>query len=131
MANFSGTYKNDNNENLDAFLSQLGMNKMMRSIAVKGRPTMEVKVEGDEWTITISSSLKVVRWNFTLGEEVEVEGVEGKGKVVFTLEGNVLTQTPRGESRTTSVRTFTPEGVDLKLTHIPSDTVAYRHFKRQ
>ncbi|KAG7172464.1 Fatty acid-binding protein-like 2 [Homarus americanus] len=107
MVQFIGTYKHESDENLEEVFIKMGMGFLMRKLALRSKPTVEVEVDGDTWTITT--------------------------KVVFSVEDDKLIQTPvenQGDRVMTSVRHFTSDGLIQTLTHTASGTVATRHYKR-
>jgi len=134
MVNFNGTYKLEKNENLEEFLAAMGVGAMKRKMASMARPSVEVKVEGDTWTIVTSSTLKTATWTFTLGEEKELQNTSDSSmiKAIFTLEGNRLIQkTTEGDgSKCDIVREFTDDAMIQIITHKESGTKATRTHKR-
>lgn len=133
MVEFTGTYPHEKDENTEAIMAKMGMGFVMRKLASKARPTTKVAIEGDTWTITTITPIKTMVWTFKLNEETEVETACGKLKVIFTKEGNTLTQKPVGgteEKDIVVVREFTEAGIKQTMTHVSSGTVGIRRFKR-
>ncbi|XP_071520039.1 fatty acid-binding protein-like isoform X2 [Panulirus ornatus] len=133
MAQFTGTYKHERDDNLEQLFIQMGMNFLVRKLALRTSPTIEVKVEGDNWTISTIMSIRTLTWTFKLGEETIVDGTNGFVKVIFTLDGDRLVQTPvdeTDEKAMTAVRHFTPQGMTQTMVHKASGTTAVRHFKK-
>ena len=59
--------------------------------------TVDISVDGDNWTIKTTSTFKNSELKFKLGEEFDEERQDGvKVKSTFTLEDNVLTQVQKG-----------------------------------
>nr|XP_053648499.1 fatty acid-binding protein-like [Cherax quadricarinatus] len=108
------------------------MSFLVRKLALQIKPTIQVEVKDDEWTITSLMTFKTLVWNFKLGEETVVDTTEGTTKVIFTLEEDKLIQTPvtKNDKAMMSVRHFTDEGMVQTLTHKASGTTAIRHFRR-
>ncbi|XP_042215644.1 fatty acid-binding protein-like [Homarus americanus] len=133
MVQFIGTYKHESDENLEEVFIKMGMGFLMRKLALRSKPTVEVEVDGDTWTITTKVTVRTMIWTFKLGEETFVDSTEGTVKVVFSVEDDKLIQTPvenQGDRVMTSVRHFTSDGLIQTLTHTASGTVATRHYKR-
>ncbi|ROT75222.1 fatty acid-binding protein [Penaeus vannamei] len=133
MAQFEGKYKHDRDENFEAFLEKIGTNFVMRKMASKAKPSIEVKIEGDTWTVQVVAAVKTVTMKFKLGEETEIDTQDGKIKVIFGLEGNKLTQRPADTQNSKAVlveREFTGEGINQKMTHLSSGAVGMRCFVR-
>ncbi|XP_063584603.1 fatty acid-binding protein-like, partial [Penaeus indicus] len=114
MVQFEGKYKHDRDENFEAILEKSGAGFLMRKVATKAKPSIEVGIEGDTWTIQMVAAVKTMTWKFKLGEETEIETPEGKNKVMFELDGNKLTQRPVNKDNNKAMlieREFTDEGV--------------------
>jgi len=65
---FSGTWKLEKNDNLDAFLKALNLNMMIRKMAAAATPVLEIAQDGDNFKVVT----KGVRSNeavFTVGQE--------------------------------------------------------------
>ncbi|KAK7077316.1 Cellular retinoic acid-binding protein 2 [Halocaridina rubra] len=130
---FDGTYLHEKDENFETLLAKLGANYIMRKVASKAKPTIKVKIEGDSWTLTTILLVKTITWQFRLNEKVEIYTPDGNIKVIFSLNGKTLTQTPTGEPSerdTVVVREFTEDGMKQTMTHVSSGTVGIRYFKK-
>merc|ERR1712129_216012 len=58
-------------ENYDEFLSELGVNFLLRKAATASSPVFEVSVEGDVISFKTSTMLKSMELKFKLGEEFD------------------------------------------------------------
>ncbi|XP_071538308.1 fatty acid-binding protein-like [Panulirus ornatus] len=133
MVQFDGSYKLEKNENLEELLAKMDVNKVKRKMALMSKPSVEVKVEGDNWTMVTHSTRRTVTWNFKLGEEKELVAADGSNfKATFTLEEDKLMQyTVEGHDTALEiVRQFTDHGMIQELTHKDSGTKCTRTFKR-
>lgn len=66
---------------------------------------MEIKVEGDDWSIKTHTMLKTTELKFTLGKEFDEDRMDGsKVKSKVTLEDGKLVQKQSGDKEVTIVR---------------------------
>ncbi|KAK4298830.1 hypothetical protein Pmani_028848 [Petrolisthes manimaculis] len=133
--NFVGLYRLESQENFDALLVELGLTRISRKVLMMMKPTMEVKVEGDQWTVIHDAPIQNIVWKFQLGKEVTIRGVKGKALAIFTTEDtNKLVMNPGPSAKPGSgcrfVRTFTPNGHTVKIEHIASGVVSTKYYKR-
>ena len=87
MVQFVGKYTYESGENFDEFLKALGVGFILRNLAKTSKPTIEITLDGDEYTIKTITTLKTTEIKFKLGEEFEENRMDGvKVKVsVFCL----------------------------------------------
>ncbi|NXN80824.1 FABPL protein, partial [Bombycilla garrulus] len=86
---FTGKYQLQHQENFEPFMKALGLpddeiqkGKDLKSIS-------EIVQDGKKFKITVTTGSKVVKNEFTIGEESEIEMLNGeKTKVVVHMEGN-------------------------------------------
>ncbi|XP_042893727.1 fatty acid-binding protein homolog 9-like [Penaeus japonicus] len=133
MVKFAGTYRHDKDDNLEAVFAKMGMNFFIRKLATRSKPTVDVQVDDDKWTITTTLPIKTLTWNFKIGQSVPVDGPDGLIDSVFTIDGNKLLQTPvdvTSEKTILIERLFDENGMVQTMTHKPSGTVAKRWFVR-
>ncbi|XP_077423345.1 cellular retinoic acid-binding protein 1a [Vanacampus margaritifer] len=91
MANFSGTWKMKRSENFDELLKALGVNAMLRKVAVAAasNPHVEIRQDGEQFYIKTSTSVRTTEINFHVGEEFDEETVDGrKCKSLATWESD-------------------------------------------
>nr|AAX34046.1 Sui m 13 allergen [Suidasia medanensis] len=131
MAQIAGTYKLDKSDNFDAFLKELGVSFVTRNLAKSATPTLEVIVDGDNYTIKTISTIKSSEIKFQLGQEFEEDRMDGKKvKTVVNKEGdNKLVQVQKGDKEVNIVRDFSAEGVNVTAT--VNGVVSVRFYKRQ
>ncbi|XP_007906195.1 cellular retinoic acid-binding protein 1a [Callorhinchus milii] len=80
MPNFAGTWKMKSSENFDEMLKVLGVNAMLRTVAVAAasKPLVEIKQDGDQFYIKTSTTVRTTEINFKVGEEFQEETVDGR-----------------------------------------------------
>ncbi|XP_072236155.1 cellular retinoic acid-binding protein 1 [Leuresthes tenuis] len=80
MAIFTGTWKMKSSENFDDLLKALGVNAMLRKIAVAAasKPHVEIKQNGEHFYIKTSTTVRTTEINFVIGEEFNEETVDGR-----------------------------------------------------
>uniref|UniRef100_A0A8C7ZLS6 Cellular retinoic acid-binding protein 1 n=1 Tax=Oryzias sinensis TaxID=183150 RepID=A0A8C7ZLS6_9TELE len=80
MANFSGTWKMRSSENFDELLKALGVNAMLRKVAVAAasKPHVEIKQDGEHFYIKTSTTVRTTEISFQIGEEFNEETVDGR-----------------------------------------------------
>uniref|UniRef100_A0A452RDV9 Cellular retinoic acid binding protein 2 n=1 Tax=Ursus americanus TaxID=9643 RepID=A0A452RDV9_URSAM len=80
MPNFSGNWKIIRSENFEDLLKVLGVNVMLRKIAVAAasKPAVEIKQEGDTFYIKTSTTVRTTEIHFKIGEEFEEQTVDGR-----------------------------------------------------
>nr|XP_003228451.1 PREDICTED: cellular retinoic acid-binding protein 2 isoform X2 [Anolis carolinensis] len=78
--NFSGHWKMKSSENFEELLKALGVNVMLRKIAVAAasKPAVEIKQDGESFYIKTSTTVRTTEINFKIGEEFEEQTVDGR-----------------------------------------------------
>uniref|UniRef100_V5HUZ2 Fatty acid-binding protein n=1 Tax=Ixodes ricinus TaxID=34613 RepID=V5HUZ2_IXORI len=100
-----GKWKLTESENFDDFLKELGVGLTWRKLAQTSKPSVELKCDGDKWSIKTSTLLKTSDVSFTLGQEFEEGRIDGvKVKSLCTLDGDKLVQKQFGDKEVTIVR---------------------------
>nr|UAA83478.1 fatty acid-binding protein [Haemaphysalis flava] len=104
-AAFMGKWKLSESENFDEFLKALGVGLAWRKLGQTSKPTVEIKAEGDDWSIKTHTMLKTTELKFTLGKEFDENRMDGTTvKSLVTLDGNKLVQKQFGDKEVTIVR---------------------------
>ncbi|EPY88649.1 nestin [Camelus ferus] len=137
MPNFSGNWKIIRSENFEDLLKVLGVNVMLRKIAVAAasKPAVEIKQEGDTFYIKTSTTVRTTEINFKIGEEFEEQTVDGrpcKSLVKWETENKMVCEQRllKGEGPKTSwTRELTNDG-ELILTMTADDIVCTRVYVR-
>ncbi|XP_015253909.1 cellular retinoic acid-binding protein 1a [Cyprinodon tularosa] len=80
MPNFAGNWKMKSSENFDELLKALGVNAMLRKVAVAAASTPQVEIhqDGEQFYIKTSTSVRTTEINFRIGEEFNEETVDGR-----------------------------------------------------
>ncbi|XP_068963675.1 cellular retinoic acid-binding protein 2 isoform X1 [Petaurus breviceps papuanus] len=80
MSNFSGNWKIIRSENFEDLLKALGVNVMLRKIAVAAasKPAVEIKQDGESFYIKTFTTVRTTEINFKIGEEFEEQTVDGR-----------------------------------------------------
>ncbi|XP_066889523.1 cellular retinoic acid-binding protein 2 isoform X1 [Kogia breviceps] len=138
MPNFSGNWKIIRSENFEDLLKVLGVNVMLRKIAVAAasKPAVEIKQEGDTFYIKTSTTVRTTEINFNIGEEFEEQTVDGrpcKSLVKWESENKMVCEQRllKGEGPKTSwTRELTNDG-ELILTMTADDIVCTRVYVRE
>uniref|UniRef100_A0A8D3CXJ0 Cellular retinoic acid-binding protein 1 n=1 Tax=Scophthalmus maximus TaxID=52904 RepID=A0A8D3CXJ0_SCOMX len=80
MPNFAGTWKMKKSEHFDELLKALGVNAMLRKVAVAAasNPLVEIRQDGEQFYIKTSTSVRTTEINFHIGEEFNEETVDGR-----------------------------------------------------
>uniref|UniRef100_A0A4W6ESH6 Cellular retinoic acid-binding protein 1 n=1 Tax=Lates calcarifer TaxID=8187 RepID=A0A4W6ESH6_LATCA len=80
MPNFAGSWKMKSSENFDELLKALGVNAMLRKIAVTAasKPHVEIRQNGENFYIKTSTTVRTTEINFLIGEEFNEETVDGR-----------------------------------------------------
>ncbi|POI20469.1 hypothetical protein CIB84_015783, partial [Bambusicola thoracicus] len=80
MPNFSGNWKMKSSENFEELLKTLGVNMMLRKIAVAAasKPAVEIKQDGESFYIKTSTTVRTTEISFRIGEEFEEQTVDGR-----------------------------------------------------
>ncbi|NXU93600.1 RABP2 protein, partial [Xiphorhynchus elegans] len=80
MPNFSGNWKMKSSENFEELLKALGVNMMLRKIAVAAaaKPAVEIRQDGESFYIRTSTPVRTTEIRFKVGEEFEEQTVDGR-----------------------------------------------------
>ncbi|TNN02731.1 cellular retinoic acid-binding protein 2-like [Takifugu rubripes] len=138
VPNFAGTWEMKSSENFDELLKKLGVNVMMRVIAVKAasKPLVEITQDGETLSIKTSTTVRTTHITFTVGQEFNEATVDGRPCTSFprwetdskiSCDQTLL----KGEGPKTSwTRELTNDG-QLILTMRADDVVCTRVYERQ
>ncbi|XP_069019463.1 cellular retinoic acid-binding protein 1a [Embiotoca jacksoni] len=137
MSNFAGTWKMKRSENFDELLKALGVNAMLRKVAVAAasNPHVEIRQDGEKFYIKTSTSVRTTEINFHIGEEFDEETVDGrKCKSLATWESEnkihcQQTLVDGGGPKTYWTREL--NGDELTLTFGADDVVCTRMYIRE
>ncbi|KAL6489580.1 hypothetical protein MHYP_G00033210 [Metynnis hypsauchen] len=138
IPDFSGTWKMKSSENFEELLKALGVNVMLRKIAVAAasKPSVEITQDGETLSIKTSTSVRTTHVTFTVGEEFSETTVDGRPCTSFprweTDSKISCEQTlQKGEGpKTAWTRELTNDG-ELILTMTADDVVCTRVYIRE
>lgn len=83
----------------------LGVGLAWRKLGQTSKPTVEIKAEGDDWSIKTHTMLKTTELKFTLGKEFDENRMDGTTvKSLVTMDGNKLVQKQFGDKEVTITR---------------------------
>lgn len=107
-----------------------GVGFVLRKIGNSVSPTVELKKNGDVYTLVTSSTFKTSEISFELGKEFDEETLDGRNvKSVMTLEGDKLIQKQGGDPPSEIIREFTDNG--MVATMKVKDVVCTRKYVAQ
>ncbi|KAG7264127.1 hypothetical protein CRUP_003325 [Coryphaenoides rupestris] len=80
IPDFSGTWKMRSSENFEELLKTLGVNMMLRKIAVAAasKPSVEITQDGETMSIKTSTSVRTTHVTFTVGQSFNEATVDGR-----------------------------------------------------
>uniref|UniRef100_A0A3Q4AFF9 Cellular retinoic acid-binding protein 1 n=1 Tax=Mola mola TaxID=94237 RepID=A0A3Q4AFF9_MOLML len=136
MPNFEGTWKMKSSANFEDLLKALGVNPMLRKVAVAAasKPHVEIKQNGEHFYIKTSTNIRTTEINFLIGEEFNEETVDGrKCKSLATWESEnkiYCTQTLLSGSGPKTFWSRELKGDELVLNFGADDVVCTRIYVR-
>lgn len=138
IPDFSGTWKMKSSENFEELLKELGVNVLLRKIAVAAasKPSVEIIQRGETLSIQTSTSVRTTHVSFTVGEsftEATVDGRPCTSYPCWETESKITCEQilHKGEGPHTSwTRELTTDG-ELILTMSANDVVCTRVYGRE
>lgn len=107
-----------------------GVGFVLRKIGNSVTPTVELKKDGDKFTLVTSSTFKNSEISFELGKEFDEETLDGRQvKSVMTFEGNKLIQKQGGDPPSEIIREFGDK--EMIATMTVKDVVCTRKYIAQ
>ncbi|NXS09246.1 FABPL protein, partial [Neodrepanis coruscans] len=86
---FTGKYQLQSQENFEPFMKALGLPDDQIQKGKDLKSTTEIVQDGKKFTVTVTTGTKVMKNEFTIGEESEIELMTGeKAKALVQMEGN-------------------------------------------
>ncbi|XP_066041474.1 fatty acid-binding protein, liver-like [Chamaea fasciata] len=86
---FTGKYELQSQENFEPFMRAIGLPEEQIQKGKDLKSVSEIVQDGKKFTMTVTTGSKVIKNQFTIGEESEMELMNGqKVKVVVQMEGN-------------------------------------------
>nr|DBA29419.1 TPA: hypothetical protein GDO54_009644 [Pyxicephalus adspersus] len=101
---FSGTYELQSQENFEAFMKAIGLPDDIIQKGKDVKSVTEILQNGNHFVITVTTGPRVQRTEFTIGEETEIETLNGeKVKSTFNLEDGKLVVKLKGVTSVTEI----------------------------
>ncbi|NXW73543.1 hypothetical protein DUI87_09565 [Hirundo rustica rustica] len=86
---FTGKYELQSQENFEPFMRAIGLPEDQIQKGKDLKSISEIVQDGKNFSMTVTTGSKVIKNQFTIGEESEIELMNGeKVKVVVQMEGN-------------------------------------------
>ncbi|KAM6937277.1 cellular retinoic acid-binding protein 1a [Xenentodon cancila] len=135
--NFAGNWKMKKSENFDELLKALGVNAMLRKVAVAAasNPQVEIRQDGEQFYIKTSTSVRTTEINFHIDKEFDEETVDGrkcKSLATWETENKIhCKQTLVDGDGPKTYWTREMNGDELILTFGADDVVCTRIYTRE
>ncbi|NXF03300.1 FABPL protein, partial [Smithornis capensis] len=102
---FTGKYELQSQENFEPFMKAIGLPEEQIQKGKDIKSVTEIVQDGKKFKITVTAGTKVMKNEFTIGEESEIELMTGeKVKTVVQMEGNnKLTASVKGMKSVTEL----------------------------
>jgi len=128
-----GRYTLQESINFEEYMKACGVSYVIRKIALASSPATEIRVDGDQWTITTAIPFKAATISFKLGEEFLQDLPDGSGRKVMAtidIEDNVMkhVQVLKNGEIWNVERIFTEDGMKITLT--ARGETCFRIYKR-
>ncbi|KAE8628844.1 hypothetical protein XENTR_v10000250 [Xenopus tropicalis] len=120
---FAGKYELVHQENFETFMKAIGLSDELIQKGKDVKSVTEIQQNGKHFIVTVTTGSKVLRNEFTIGEEAELETPTGeKVKSVVKLEGdNKLVVQLKAITSTTELSGDT-------ITHVRLSTLLYYFY---
>ncbi|KAK2592194.1 hypothetical protein QQS21_010113 [Conoideocrella luteorostrata] len=131
MDQFHGLWTQESCDNVDAFLSAIGIGWGLRTVAKTQSPSVEFST-AEDGTITFKTmtTFKTDEQKFQLGEEYEETRLDSKiVKTTANIENGALVFHKKGDKKEYSV-TFSVEGDKLTSVYVVDNIKSVRILKR-
>ncbi|KAK3787026.1 hypothetical protein RRG08_037304 [Elysia crispata] len=86
-----GTWKYDSQENLEEYMTALGLPDAMKEMARNSKPTVDISKDNSTWTIKTTVGDKVNETKYPENEEIDTTNIMGQStKATLTVNGSSL-----------------------------------------
>ncbi|NWW56002.1 FABPL protein, partial [Ifrita kowaldi] len=86
---FTGKYELQSQENFEPFMKAMGLPEDQIQKGKDLKSISEIVQDGKKFKVTVTTGTKVLKNEFTIGEESEIEMLNGeKAKAIVQMEGN-------------------------------------------
>lgn len=128
-----GRYVLVESENFDEYLKSCGVNFIVRAIAKKFKPVLDIFRDDEYWVWKSETPLKTIVVRFRLDEEFETDFPDGSGRKILVTatqeENNKIVMNQQLEGRTIlDVKEFTEDGMITTIRQ--GNVVAVRKYNR-
>lgn len=132
MAKFAAKWLLKDTKNFDEYMKAVGVGMVMRKMGGTAKPSQDIKIDGDKYTIKTESLVKNTLIEFKLGEQFDETTADGrKVKSTITLEGdNKLIHKQEGDIPSTLTRVVDPEDT-MTMTLEAGTAVCTRVYKKE
>ncbi|XP_064611562.1 LOW QUALITY PROTEIN: sodium/calcium exchanger regulatory protein 1-like [Liolophura sinensis] len=140
MTCLNGHWKLESNgENWEEYMKAMGVNIVLRKVANNLTIYEELKQEGEEWVLNLTSTFKNQYLRFRLGEEFPESTADGRKPMsTLTVEDNKLVHKQRAVKKNEIDSTIIRELIDSETMHLTAiahcangtDVTCVRVFKR-
>ncbi|PAV60195.1 hypothetical protein WR25_21450 [Diploscapter pachys] len=133
MSQFQGYWKLDKSDNFDEYMKEVQVALMTRKIASTLKPDLDIKIEGNKWTLHSESTFKNHTLVFTLDEEFEETTPDGRKlrSKVSLVDGKIvhIQKAIKADDRD-SVITRWVDGDRMFVTLVSGSVTAHREYAR-
>ncbi|XP_017771642.1 PREDICTED: fatty acid-binding protein, muscle-like isoform X2 [Nicrophorus vespilloides] len=125
-------YKLVNSENFDEFMKAVGVGLVTRKMGNAVSPVVELKMDGDQYVLSSTSTFKNVVTKFKPGVEIDDETPDGrKVKSTYNVNGNVITEKQIDSAGKVTIIDRTWSNDEIKMVLKVDNIVCTRIYKAQ
>ncbi|MEV7419117.1 lipocalin/fatty-acid binding family protein [Streptomyces sp. NPDC089919] len=131
VVEYTGKFELVSAENFDAYLSAVSVGTVTRKAASTSKPTTEVAVDGETWTIRTVTPFNTVELVFTSGVEFTERTMDGRtSATTITVGEDRLVQVQRVDGLVARTTWLYAEDGGMSMVHTAGDVTATRVFRR-
>lgn len=116
FADFSGTYRVVSTQNFDVLMKALGISEELAQEALSADIKIEIKQEGDHYTIKYIGKNRTIVTQFTLGQEFVESPFGHPVKGIARRDGNRIIMQQKGIHELTTVRELNGDEMTSNVT---------------
>ncbi|KAM9330341.1 fatty acid-binding protein, liver [Gastrophryne carolinensis] len=123
---FAGTYKLETHENFETFMKAIGLPDDLIEKGKDIKSVTEIQQDGNHFVVTVTTGPKVLRNEFNIGEETELETLtEEKVRSTVNLENGKLVVALKG------VRSVTELSGDTLTNTLTFKDIVYKRVSKR